>query len=43
MEVKPKIMALERQREINQRRKRRQERARAAKKEAIKNAASKKK
>ena len=36
-------MALERQREINQRRKRRKERDRAAKKEAIANSASKKK
>ena len=36
-------MALERQREINQRRKRRKERARAAKKEAIENAKSNKK
>lgn len=36
-------MALERQREINQRRKRRKERDRAAKKEAIETAASKKK
>ena len=36
-------MALERQREINQRRKRRKERERAAKKEAIEASASKKK
>ena len=36
-------MALERQREINQRRKRRKERARAAKKAAIQTAADKKK
>ena len=36
-------MALERQREIKQRRKRRKERERAAKKEAIENAKSNKK